>query len=185
MFTLAQWRTPLPVDQVIEQELGLPWTEVFSSLSPCPVAAASLGQVYRGRLASNGAEVAVKVSGRLGRFVVYEVCYRFWRPYSPENQRQHSSPALDLCLWLCDGHTCPDVCNGARWCCCITLNSGSRQAAPVPSICWQQHRNNTLLAAAPAGSFDAAAGSATGRGRGCWAGHLHSAQLCCHCTQAG
>jgi hypothetical protein len=51
--------------QVIEQELGLPWTEVFSSLSPCPVAAASLGQVYRGRLASNGAEVAVKVSQRL------------------------------------------------------------------------------------------------------------------------
>lgn len=47
--------------QVIAEELGLPWTEVFSSLSPCPVAAASLGQVYRGRLASNGAEVAVKV----------------------------------------------------------------------------------------------------------------------------
>jgi hypothetical protein len=39
----------------------MPWTEVFSSLSPCPVAAASLGQVYRGRLLSNGEEVAVKV----------------------------------------------------------------------------------------------------------------------------
>jgi predicted unusual protein kinase regulating ubiquinone biosynthesis (AarF/ABC1/UbiB family) len=47
--------------QVIEEDLGLPWTEIFSSLSPCPVAAASLGQVYRGRLVSNGAEVAVKV----------------------------------------------------------------------------------------------------------------------------
>lgn len=46
---------------MIEQELGLPWTQVFSSLSPCPVAAASLGQVYRGRLVSNNAEVAVKV----------------------------------------------------------------------------------------------------------------------------
>ena len=47
--------------QVIEEDLGLPWTAIFSSLSPCPVAAASLGQVYRGRLVSNGAEVAVKV----------------------------------------------------------------------------------------------------------------------------
>ncbi|WIA38860.1 hypothetical protein OEZ86_002136 [Tetradesmus obliquus] len=47
--------------QVIEAELGLPWGAVFSSLSASPVAAASLGQVYKGTLASNGAEVAVKV----------------------------------------------------------------------------------------------------------------------------
>ncbi|KAF6253698.1 ABC1 family-domain-containing protein [Scenedesmus sp. NREL 46B-D3] len=47
--------------QVIEAELGVPWGTVFSSLSASPVAAASLGQVYKGTLASNGAEVAVKV----------------------------------------------------------------------------------------------------------------------------
>ncbi len=47
--------------QVIEDELGVPWRAVFSGLSPTPVAAASLGQVYRGTLAANGAEVAVKV----------------------------------------------------------------------------------------------------------------------------
>jgi predicted unusual protein kinase regulating ubiquinone biosynthesis (AarF/ABC1/UbiB family) len=47
--------------QVIEAELGVPWGAVFSSLSASPVAAASLGQVYKGTLASNGAEVAVKV----------------------------------------------------------------------------------------------------------------------------
>jgi hypothetical protein len=46
---------------VIESELGLPLSAVFSSFSPSPVAAASLGQVYRGTLASTGAEVAVKV----------------------------------------------------------------------------------------------------------------------------
>jgi hypothetical protein len=46
---------------VIEAELGVPWGAVFSSLSASPVAAASLGQVYKGTLASNGAEVAVKV----------------------------------------------------------------------------------------------------------------------------
>ncbi|AFZ22786.1 putative unusual protein kinase [Cylindrospermum stagnale PCC 7417] len=46
--------------QLIETELGRPIHESFSELSPKPVAAASLGQVYRGRLLS-GEEVAVKV----------------------------------------------------------------------------------------------------------------------------
>ncbi|MEH2380998.1 MAG: AarF/ABC1/UbiB kinase family protein [Nostoc sp.] len=46
--------------QIIETELDRPIHESFSELSPNPVAAASLGQVYRGRLVS-GEEVAVKV----------------------------------------------------------------------------------------------------------------------------
>ncbi|QXE26310.1 ABC-1 [Richelia sinica FACHB-800] len=46
--------------QIIEAELDKPIQEVFSELSPRPIAAASLGQVYRGRLLS-GEEVAVKV----------------------------------------------------------------------------------------------------------------------------
>lgn len=46
--------------QIIETELDRPIHEVFAELSPKPVAAASLGQVYRGRLLS-GEEVAVKV----------------------------------------------------------------------------------------------------------------------------
>jgi len=46
--------------QIIETELARPVHEMFSELSPTPVAAASLGQVYRGRLIS-GEEVAVKV----------------------------------------------------------------------------------------------------------------------------
>jgi len=45
---------------LIEQELGRPVGELYRELSPEPVAAASLGQVYRGRLPS-GEEVAVKV----------------------------------------------------------------------------------------------------------------------------
>ena len=44
----------------IQSELGHPIKEIFSELSPAPVAAASLGQVYRGRLLT-GEEVAVKV----------------------------------------------------------------------------------------------------------------------------
>lgn len=46
--------------QIIETELDRSIYECFSELSPKPVAAASLGQVYRGRLLS-GEEVAVKV----------------------------------------------------------------------------------------------------------------------------
>ncbi|MBV6625069.1 MAG: AarF/ABC1/UbiB kinase family protein [Rivularia sp. (in: Bacteria)] len=44
----------------IQSELGHSIKEMFSELSPVPVAAASLGQVYRGRL-HTGEEVAVKV----------------------------------------------------------------------------------------------------------------------------
>jgi predicted unusual protein kinase regulating ubiquinone biosynthesis (AarF/ABC1/UbiB family) len=40
-------------------DLGI--DEVFERLSPEPVAAASLGQVYKGTLRANGAVVAVKV----------------------------------------------------------------------------------------------------------------------------
>jgi predicted unusual protein kinase regulating ubiquinone biosynthesis (AarF/ABC1/UbiB family) len=46
--------------RVIEAELGRPLTEVFASISEDPIAAASLGQVYRATLMT-GEEVAVKV----------------------------------------------------------------------------------------------------------------------------
>lgn len=46
---------------LIEEELGKPWHEIYSELSPTPIAAASLGQVYKGRLKENGDLVAVKV----------------------------------------------------------------------------------------------------------------------------
>ncbi|GAB2267254.1 hypothetical protein Dimus_002239 [Dionaea muscipula] len=46
---------------LIEEELGQPWHEMYSELSPSPIAAASLGQVYKGRLKENGDLVAVKV----------------------------------------------------------------------------------------------------------------------------
>lgn len=46
--------------QFIEEELGQRPEEIYAELTPQPIAAASLGQVYRGRLKS-GEEVAVKV----------------------------------------------------------------------------------------------------------------------------
>jgi predicted unusual protein kinase regulating ubiquinone biosynthesis (AarF/ABC1/UbiB family) len=69
---------PFPTDlalATIERELGQEPDEIFSEISPTPVAAASLGQVYRARLHS-GEAVAVKV------------------------QRPHLLPVLTLDLFL-------------------------------------------------------------------------------------
>ncbi|MFM6201837.1 MAG: AarF/UbiB family protein, partial [Dolichospermum sp.] len=46
--------------QFIEEELGAPPGEIYAELSAQPIAAASLGQVYKGKL-KTGEEVAIKV----------------------------------------------------------------------------------------------------------------------------
>nr|PNR35367.1 hypothetical protein PHYPA_023267 [Physcomitrium patens] len=46
---------------LIESELGNPWQEIYSELTESPIAAASLGQVYKGKLIETGETVAVKV----------------------------------------------------------------------------------------------------------------------------
>ncbi|XP_038705308.1 protein ACTIVITY OF BC1 COMPLEX KINASE 3, chloroplastic isoform X2 [Tripterygium wilfordii] len=45
----------------IERELGLPLDSIYSSISPSPIAAASLGQVYKAQLRYSRQVVAVKV----------------------------------------------------------------------------------------------------------------------------
>jgi predicted unusual protein kinase regulating ubiquinone biosynthesis (AarF/ABC1/UbiB family) len=47
--------------ETMERELGRPVDEVFSEITPEPVAAASLGQVYKATLRATGETVAVKV----------------------------------------------------------------------------------------------------------------------------
>src|SRR4051794_35874264 len=47
--------------RVIEDDLEAPIAEVFESFEEEPIAAASIGQVYRATLADDGREVAVKV----------------------------------------------------------------------------------------------------------------------------
>jgi predicted unusual protein kinase regulating ubiquinone biosynthesis (AarF/ABC1/UbiB family) len=47
--------------KVIEEDLEDDLEEIFSEFDPEPIAAASIGQVYRARLARDGREVAVKV----------------------------------------------------------------------------------------------------------------------------
>lgn len=55
---------PFPNDQahaILERELGAKIDEVFAELSPDPIAAASIAQVYKGRLRDGDRKVAVKV----------------------------------------------------------------------------------------------------------------------------
>lgn len=62
--TLLDRAHPVPSGQVIaviEAELQLPISEVFSEFDPVPAAAASIGQVHFGRLRENGKSVAIKV----------------------------------------------------------------------------------------------------------------------------
>ncbi|AFY56222.1 putative unusual protein kinase [Rivularia sp. PCC 7116] len=47
--------------QFIEEEIGARPEEIYTDMTPDPIAAASLGQVYRGKLRSTGEEVAIKV----------------------------------------------------------------------------------------------------------------------------
>ena len=47
--------------EIIRNELGRPITSIFAELDNTPLASASLGQVYRGRLLDNNKEVIVKV----------------------------------------------------------------------------------------------------------------------------
>ncbi|XVF84671.1 hypothetical protein PTKIN_Ptkin17bG0056200 [Pterospermum kingtungense] len=58
------WFPSFPDDiamALMEEELGQPWQEIYSELSSSPIAAASLGQVYKGRSKENGDLVDVKV----------------------------------------------------------------------------------------------------------------------------
>src|ERR1700724_2725844 len=47
--------------RVIEDDLGEPLSQILASFAEEPIAAASIGQVYRARLKDDGREVAVKV----------------------------------------------------------------------------------------------------------------------------
>ena len=47
--------------QIVEEELGMSFDRVFELVEPEPIAAASIGQVYKARLKSNGQTVALKI----------------------------------------------------------------------------------------------------------------------------
>lgn len=54
-------RASAVVYRTIEEEIGRPWGDMYIEFDETPLGSASIGQVHRARLRSNGAEVAVKV----------------------------------------------------------------------------------------------------------------------------
>lgn len=63
--------------KMIELEMGVPLEQVFSKISATPIAAASLGQVYRGTLRSTGEEVAIKVQRPNIEPIIYRDLFLF------------------------------------------------------------------------------------------------------------
>ena len=95
---------PFPINQArdaIEQSLGRKVDEVFSELSE-PVAAASVAQVHKARLASNGEEVAVKVirPGVRRRFVkdleTFYAAARLQERFIPASRRLKPVAVVDM-----------------------------------------------------------------------------------------
>lgn len=62
---------------IMEEELGRPLEQIFSKISSVPVAAASLGQVYRATLRDSGEEVAIKVQRPGIEPVIYRDLFLF------------------------------------------------------------------------------------------------------------
>lgn len=69
---------------LIEKELGAPIDEIFSEFNTTPLAAASIGQVYEGRLRS-GDEVIVKIRRPYieNKTSSTFTCSSIWRAASP------------------------------------------------------------------------------------------------------
>lgn len=88
---------PQPIAwSIIEEELGAPPEEIFGNIDPEPLAAASLGQVYRARL-KTGEKVAVKVQ----------------RPNLPEIVNLDLAILRQVVRYLEDKH--PQVTLGIEW----------------------------------------------------------------------
>jgi aarF domain-containing kinase len=83
--------------RMIEEELGKPVHELFSEISPEPIAAASLGQVYKARLRSNGKQVAVKVQrpDMLRKVSLDLYCLQFVARMAQDIQRRFTANQTD------------------------------------------------------------------------------------------
>jgi predicted unusual protein kinase regulating ubiquinone biosynthesis (AarF/ABC1/UbiB family) len=81
----------------IEEELGAPPQEIYAELSPNPIAAASLGQVYKGKL-KTGETVAVKVQrpDLIGRITLDIYIMRLLATWAKNNFKQIRSDLVAI-----------------------------------------------------------------------------------------
>ena len=92
---------------IMEQELGRPISEVYSEISSEPIAAASLGQVYRGRLRATGEEVAIKVQRPGIEPIIYRdlVLFRALAAFVNQVSMRRLGPTRSS-SWTSSGRSC-------------------------------------------------------------------------------
>jgi ubiquinone biosynthesis protein len=78
--------TEQEVVQVMEQELGVPWEDVFGRIEPDPMAAGTIAQVHRATLA-DGSAVVVKVQRPGAEGDIVRDLGLFQYPWPPPGQR--------------------------------------------------------------------------------------------------
>lgn len=106
--------------QMIEEELGAPVHEIFSELSPEPIAAASLGQVHKGRLRKTGETVAVKVQrpDMLRKVSLDLYCLQAVAKFATNTQNRFTANRTDylglLNEWASGTYKELDYCNEAN-----------------------------------------------------------------------
>ena len=88
--------------KIIEEETGRVIEETFSEISEEPIAAASIGQVYKGKLRKDGTEVAIKVLRPntraqcvLDLFLLRAAALRFFDAFARENLGCSASLLVD------------------------------------------------------------------------------------------
>jgi predicted unusual protein kinase regulating ubiquinone biosynthesis (AarF/ABC1/UbiB family) len=132
---------------IIRSELGRPVTEIYQEISPHPVAAASLGQVYRGILPT-GEEVAIKVQRPNLRpllsldLYLMRLAAKWFSPWLPLNLGH------DLTL-IVDEFGCKlfeeiDYLNEARNAEKFAANFAEDPEVKVPEIYWRYTSQNVL-----------------------------------------
>ena len=132
---------------IIESQLGSKVTEIYQEITPDPVAAASLGQVYRGRLYT-GEEVAIKVQRpKLRPVISLDLYLMRWgaswlAPWLPLNLGHDLSLIVDEFGKKLFEEI--DYLNEARNAEKFAANFAGDPEVKVPCIYWQQ-TNTTVL----------------------------------------
>jgi predicted unusual protein kinase regulating ubiquinone biosynthesis (AarF/ABC1/UbiB family) len=134
--------------RIIEKQLDRTIEELYTDISPGPVAAASLGQVYKARLRDSGDEVAVKVQRPNLKPTLTLDLYlmrlgaKWLAPWLPLNLGHDLTLIVDeFGIKLFEE---VDYCNEARNAEKFAVNFQNNPQVKVPKIYWRYSSDNVL-----------------------------------------